>query len=756
MMISILFYYLLLTSGVKASGLEIYRKKELGHMACGHMIGKYVQPYERFEHQHIDFCDIENQPALGSMILCIIDCFDYSDLFLKDFQQSCSKEHLNFSEIYNSYRNATKYSVNSSYYESQVDTSDPYMRYKFPDFELPFPYPVHLPPQQVQGYYKVLYKDYQTSNWEIYFGVALTSYWFLVMMVAAIFNWLYYLMPNYVKTWYGGPTNWIRRNVTLAPLARKQHIFSNNRFIGFIPTRLESLILCGWICLIIAFCFPQINQPIQASIVAAVGNRLAYLACFTYPLLILFAGRNNFMQTVTGWSFSRFLTFHRWTSRVVFLLILLHAICETTYLKNVNAYTKFGRTDPIIYGYVGMTAMSIIVFQSLYFFRSKRYEIFLLIHITMVAIVLASGWKHTKYVGGVELFYCSVAVWVFDRIVRICRIVSFGIQPATLQLEANETLKVIVKRPTYWKPYPGSHAFIHFLKPTLFWQSHPFTIIDSISGENTISFYIKVKGGMSHGLCQDICKRPDNKLRMNVLVEGPYSQTITIHNYHKAVFLAGGNGIPGMYFEAWNMAKKIHQEQNVPYQRIKFIWVIRHFKSIDWFYEELKNFEQYDFMKVKIYITRSEEDSSYQEDNDSGFFFNSYESEEEPTNTPVANEDEFGEEEECGDVEYGNEEVVAETAATHSGKEEVSEKKMSVSSCYSFLTYLQLKLPHIKFKLGRPDINKIVSREVNSTKHSIAFATCAHPCMVDEVRNSIRHRLSTSQRVELFEQVQSW
>lgn len=67
-----------------------------------------------------------------------------------------------------------------------------------------------------------------------------------------------------------------------------------------------------------------------------------------------------------------------------------------------------------------------------------------------------------------------------------------------------------------------------------------------------------------------------------------------------------------------------------------------------------------------------------------------------------------------------------------------------------------MKLPHIKFKLGRPDIDKIITKEINSTKHSIAFATCAHPCMVDDVRNSVRNQLSTNQRVELFEQVQSW
>lgn len=73
------------------------------------------------------------------------------------------------------------------------------------------------------------------------------------------------------------------------------------------------------------------------------------------------------------------------------------------------------------------------------------------------------------------------------------QIVLFGIKTAKVQLIANETLRVSVSRPSWWKPFPGCHAFIYFMRPSCFWQSHPFTIVDSALEANTITFTSKLK-----------------------------------------------------------------------------------------------------------------------------------------------------------------------------------------------------------------------------------------------------------------------
>lgn len=715
---------------IQVLGLQVYTKSELAPMACGMLIGMLIQPYNRYEHQHLEFCDVNNQPALGSMAICLFDGgFSDYDMYLQGFLDSCASHELTSGQVYDSYANASELAVDPSYYRKQVQPDE---HTGVPGFELPFIYPINMTNQtHIQGYFKLLYKDYQTHNWDIGFGVSMVAYWFAVMGIAGVCNLLYFTNSMYIESLTGGFINWYRRNITLAPLFHKLHALEIKWPLGgILPTRLETLLLLGWFVLLFAFCFPQINQPIQGTIENAIGDRFANLAVFNFPLLILFAGRNNFMQWITGWSYSRFLTFHRWIARVVFLVVMLHGILETLYMKRVNAYLTFGRTTDVVWGYVGITAMAILVFQSLYVLRSRRYEIFLLVHILMAIVTIISGWHHTKNFNGIELFYASVAVWALDRVIRLFRLISFGIQPATLQLKANETVKVTVNRPSYWKPYPGSHAFIHFLKPTFFWQSHPFTMIDSVERENTISFYFKVKGGMSHGLYQQLSKQPDQTMQLRVMVEGPYSQRIPVCNFRNIVFLAGGNGVPGMYYEAMASA-----QTRKKHQTIKFYWIIRHFKSIEWFLPELIKLSQLG-IEIVVFVTKPGElksmeisvDLNRSDDNSNDPFTDSF-------------------------VFQEKKQPPARSLLKDSAKTLSASISSSVNSM--FANY-RSQLPNVEFRFGRPDMDELVEQDIYDCSHSLAFVTCAHPAMVDDVRHAVRMNLQRDRRIELFEQIQQW
>ena len=56
----------------------------------------------------------------------------------------------------------------------------------------------------------------------------------------------------------------------------------------------------------------------------------------------------------------------------------------------------------------------------------------------------------------------------FDRAVRLARLFAFGFPQADITLIADETLKVQVQKPKYWKSVPGGHAFIHFWIQNIF------------------------------------------------------------------------------------------------------------------------------------------------------------------------------------------------------------------------------------------------------------------------------------------------
>lgn len=60
-----------------------------------------------------------------------------------------------------------------------------------------------------------------------------------------------------------------------------------------------------------------------------VGNRTGTLSLVNISIAILFAGRNNILIAVTGWSQTAFLTLHRWAARVAALQAVVHSIAYT-------------------------------------------------------------------------------------------------------------------------------------------------------------------------------------------------------------------------------------------------------------------------------------------------------------------------------------------------------------------------------------------------------------------------------------------
>ena len=67
----------------------------------------------------------------------------------------------------------------------------------------------------------------------------------------------------------------------------------------------------------------------QSEMCEYVGNRTGTLSLVNMSIAILFAGRNNLLIAVTGWSQTAFLTFHRWAARVATLQAVVHSIVYT-------------------------------------------------------------------------------------------------------------------------------------------------------------------------------------------------------------------------------------------------------------------------------------------------------------------------------------------------------------------------------------------------------------------------------------------
>jgi predicted ferric reductase len=107
--------------------------------------------------------------------------------------------------------------------------------------------------------------------------------------------------------------------------------------MGYLPGRTLSIFIGVFIVLNIVFSavsFQNFSPNIwfmspQFEMCEYVGNRTGTLSLVNMSISILFAGRNNLLIMLTGWSQTTYLTLHRWTARVAAVQAVVHSIAYT-------------------------------------------------------------------------------------------------------------------------------------------------------------------------------------------------------------------------------------------------------------------------------------------------------------------------------------------------------------------------------------------------------------------------------------------
>ena len=591
---------------------------------------------------------------------------------------------------------------------------------EIPNFNktIPIDVPFKLDEAEMKLYeraYKQFLGNYDDS---LYYGAGILGYWLLIMCIGAIVNWGKVMFPSLTKKLTSKPINLWRQYVSMPATFRKKKAEELRIFKFFdslIPSRFESIVI--FLFYIVVLMIHAMNMhyvdgdPVfennkYNSQARNVADRTGITGTIMMPLVFLFSSRNNFLQWLTGWNYSTFVTYHRHIARVMFILIALHSILFTVLLR--DDMSEFSETY-MIWGVLATVSGGIILFQAMLFFRRRWYEIFLLIHILFAALYVAGTWIHVDELGYVWFVYPAVAVWCADRVVRIARLVIFGFPKARVSLLADDTIKVKIPKPSYWKTIPGGHAFIHFLKPTYFWQSHPFTFVES-PADTHIILYCKVKGGITHSLYQLLVRSPGQAITMRVGVEGPYGEPTPARYADTAVFIAGGNGIPGIYSEVMDMARRMPNETK---NAMKLYWIIRDYKSLEWFNDELTLLGNTN-IETTIYVTKPDLSNL----------------------------------------------LTGDGSDDTSSKKESDSQDMNLKSKESLqgVDLVKSRFSHITFKEGRPSIEDIVDLEIKESNGSVAFVACGHPAMVDETRYFCSRNVDNPQkkRVDFYEQVQVW
>jgi hypothetical protein len=129
----------------------------------------------------------------------------------------------------------------------------------------------------------------------------------------------------------------IHAYITLPALIGPRHQEPLPWNLGYVPERGLSIVIAVYVSLNVIFSSvsfdsfqPNVWWPSQgAELCEYVGNRTGILSLVNMSLAILFAGRNNVLIAVTGWSQTTFLALHRWTARVAAVQAVVHSIVYT-------------------------------------------------------------------------------------------------------------------------------------------------------------------------------------------------------------------------------------------------------------------------------------------------------------------------------------------------------------------------------------------------------------------------------------------
>ncbi|KAJ6783149.1 hypothetical protein PWT90_01447 [Aphanocladium album] len=373
--------------------------------------------------------------------------------------------------------------------------------------------------------------------------------------------------------------------------------------LGIMPTRGQALfILYLWVVNVVLSIVGYDTElgtwylTTKDTVIRNLANRLGVLSYANVPLVILYAGRNNFLLWLTNWSHSTFLLLHRWMAFICMLHAVLHSL---TYLDIAlhQAGWEEEFTSPYWYwGCGGTIGFVILCLKSIQPIRQRIYEIFLAAHIVITVLVIVASYKHVnvKYTdayGYQNWLWMSCAIWGFDRLVRLGRSLRAGFKRAYF---------TPIDEDYYRLDIPGvsadGHVYLHF--PTIstwrFWENHPFSVAgvtyqqepstiasseigdekakgiatstnpigsSSGSGSDDDSVTVRKESGIAvfirrqAGLTALLAAKGACPNGIPVFVEGSYNQKMTLmqedhpeptHDFPNLLCIAGGVGVTGV------------------------------------------------------------------------------------------------------------------------------------------------------------------------------------------------------------------
>lgn len=520
-------------------------------LACSFYFAKITQ--WDFQPQNSDFystvCNFT--PASQSWTICIHDTILFNSA--NGGTEQVNKLFIQSLEYVN---NICQNNWNVTFYLDLLNNGTHYLRSKPDDNSHLINFPIKIDPtkrERINNAYHIFSRNTDISN---LYGGYLYIYCGFILLIGAIIKYFGHIAFNVVLYKFK-ILRWIRGYITIptffehhADYFEKWHFF-----VGLIPTRLESTIIIVYLLqhTYLLFANYELDEfslllpSKKLQIIRYFADRAGIMSFAHFPLIILFCTRNSIVEFLTDLNFASSISFHKWFGRIMCLDAVLHA---TAYLYYACLTNSFGFSKHQAYYQMGIVAcfiLILLVFLSFGFFRKYYYETFLYGHIILALCFFYSCWKHVENLGWKDWIYSSICIWFVERLIRLIRIISSGLLRSKITLIDDDLIEVRVRKPVkisspLLNSTPGQYYFIYFMHPLIFWQSHPFTVINH---EDSITMIFKPKDGATKTIKNLLLKNNLTTLNMNVALEGPYGKSPTIQFCDKILFLTGGTGLPG-------------------------------------------------------------------------------------------------------------------------------------------------------------------------------------------------------------------
>lgn len=526
-------------------------------------------------------------PAVATLLNCCFSLAEdkgdqFHDTVFKYAATSCkrySSYHYSWTYYKDQYENGTKYYV-------PLDN--------IKNISLPLYAPTNANITAIEPTY-VGYKNYyfnlDSGTW---FSVGICGYFLLLIVISAIHN--FSRKTAISKSINNSPFVKVLQKYiifpTVLPNGKFAQAYGWKYFSLLFPNRIQFVTDLFIFALQVAFYCVDYRQnqgywfgPARTTWQRFLGDRTGIMAFGKIPLLILFAGRNNFLLWITGWSAATFLHFHKVIASWMALDALIHSCAYTAYSK--GSYVSSLKQTYFACGVAATVLCGVILLQAFHPFRVWYYEYFLTFHVVLAIAFLIMCWYHCNTLGWMEWLIAACCVWFFERLLRVIRMFGFGWKTATISVVDENLMKIKVPKPSWWFHQPGTYSYVYFAG-WIFWENHPFTTV--IEGDNLCS-YIRVKKGITFRVWNQLVAN-GGKMNWKVCLEGPYGGDCAskLKKYDEALLIAGGSGVPSILENAAQVSKG------------KSIWIAQTLKSVQVYHNLLAQVHT----EIEIYITREQ------------------------------------------------------------------------------------------------------------------------------------------------------